>query len=360
MNLKSPYFSIIIALYNAEKYLDACLSSILSQNFSDFEVVLVDDGSTDASPTICKNFEKSYSQIRYYRKENGGPLSARIFGSMHALGTYILFCDADDFYFSRNTLLYLHKITVNSNISLVQFGYYNKYNHMKRKMSAVSECTSVQREEFYSNDYPRLLCSFWDVSKLTVTVWDKCYHRDLLKFLPDYSSLDYVFMGDDLILNLFLLEHCQTAFFSPELLYVHQACVGFSTRYSKSTMQDLNIIKRYQLAFLEKWNNPSFDTARRVLFSEVAGWFYLYVKESLKHLDRDEVIHMIRDTLNLESFLATRDYYLHESSENWEAVSLLKFGDANLYVEKAIKNNDNSIPLKTRLLNLLKKVYRTI
>ena len=72
-----PIFSIIVPVYNMEKYLDECISSILGQSFSDFELILIDDGSTDNSPSICDEFETKDSRIRTIHKPNGGVCSAR-------------------------------------------------------------------------------------------------------------------------------------------------------------------------------------------------------------------------------------------------------------------------------------------
>ena len=87
-----PNISIIIPVYNVETYLADCLDSILAQTFESFEVILVDDGSTDGSPAIAQKYADAHSeQIRYYRKENGGPGLARNFGISKAKGDYLMF-----------------------------------------------------------------------------------------------------------------------------------------------------------------------------------------------------------------------------------------------------------------------------
>lgn len=92
-----PNISIIIPVYNVEAYLADCLDSILAQTFESFEVILVDDGSTDGSPAIAQKYADAHSeQICYYRKENGGPGLARNFGISKAKGDYLMFVDSDD------------------------------------------------------------------------------------------------------------------------------------------------------------------------------------------------------------------------------------------------------------------------
>lgn len=89
--------SIIVAIYNVDKYLDKCIESIVSQKYKDIEVILVDDGSLDASPTICDNWAKKDKRIKVIHKKNGGVSSARNAGMKIAKGEYITFVDGDDF-----------------------------------------------------------------------------------------------------------------------------------------------------------------------------------------------------------------------------------------------------------------------
>lgn len=92
-----PTVSIIVPVYNAENYLHKCINSLLSQNFSDFELILVNDGSKDKSGEICDEYAKNDNRIKVIHKENGGVSSARNRGLDEAQGKYIMFCDSDDY-----------------------------------------------------------------------------------------------------------------------------------------------------------------------------------------------------------------------------------------------------------------------
>lgn len=98
-------YSIIIPVYNASKTLNRCVKSILNQSFSDYEIILVNDGSKDNSLKICDDFSKKYENIKSINKPNGGASSARNKGLDNAVGDYILFVDSDDYvnenYFSE-------------------------------------------------------------------------------------------------------------------------------------------------------------------------------------------------------------------------------------------------------------------
>ena len=93
---ENPRISIIVPVYNVDKYLSQCLDSILAQTYSDFEVLLVDDGSTDGSGTICDNFALKDSRLKVFHKANGGVSSARNLGLDNARGEWVVFVDSDD------------------------------------------------------------------------------------------------------------------------------------------------------------------------------------------------------------------------------------------------------------------------
>lgn len=89
-------FSIIVPVYNVEKYLSQCIDSILAQTFKDFELLLVDDGSSDSSPLICDEYAAKDNRIKVFHKNNGGVSSARNLGIEHSIGKWLYFVDADD------------------------------------------------------------------------------------------------------------------------------------------------------------------------------------------------------------------------------------------------------------------------
>ena len=102
----NPKVSIVVPAFNVEQYLGACIDSILGQSFSDFELLIVDDGSVDDTASIAGFYEASDSRVRVLHKSNGGLSSARNYGVRFSRGTFILFVDADD-YIDRNYLVAL-------------------------------------------------------------------------------------------------------------------------------------------------------------------------------------------------------------------------------------------------------------
>lgn len=89
--------SVIIPVYNAEKYICECLDSVLAQTFKSIQIIAIDDGSTDKTPQILDEYAKKHENIEVYHQKNAGIAKARQAGYSHAVGNYISWCDADDF-----------------------------------------------------------------------------------------------------------------------------------------------------------------------------------------------------------------------------------------------------------------------
>lgn len=118
-----PMISVIVPVYNTEKYLDRCIQSILAQTYSNFELLLVDDGSTDSSGAICDRYAEQDSRVRVFHKVNGGASTARNMGLDNAKGEYLIFLDADDYWFEDAALEQLHNIAIKNNLDIIRGEY---------------------------------------------------------------------------------------------------------------------------------------------------------------------------------------------------------------------------------------------
>jgi glycosyltransferase involved in cell wall biosynthesis len=130
-----PLISIIIPVYNVKRYLSDCIDSVLSQEYANFECILVDDGSTDGSVVICDEFARQDSRIQVIHKENGGLSDARNTGLQRAGGIYVMFMDSDDFWSSRHVLSNLVQLFNGKvNYDFIQFNcsyYYTRRRKYK-------------------------------------------------------------------------------------------------------------------------------------------------------------------------------------------------------------------------------------
>lgn len=118
-----PAVSVIVPVYNVEKYLSTCLDSILNQSFTDYELLLIDDGSTDSSGQICEEYAKKNERIRVFHKPNGGLSSARNLGICNAQGRFLLFVDSDDYILTSDGFLEIVDYTEELSLDVVRFEY---------------------------------------------------------------------------------------------------------------------------------------------------------------------------------------------------------------------------------------------
>ncbi len=114
--------SIVVPVYNVEKYLSQCVESILNQTYKNLEIILVDDGSTDKSSIICDDFKLKDNRIKVIHKKNGGLSSARNMGIDVATGDYVMFIDSDDYYLSNYAISKIVENLCESNADILTFG----------------------------------------------------------------------------------------------------------------------------------------------------------------------------------------------------------------------------------------------
>ncbi len=164
--------SVIVPIYNSEAYLDRCIQSVLEQTCNDFELLLIDDGSTDSSGTICDAYAVKDSRVRVFHKENAGVSSARNLGLDNAQGEYITFCDADD-YVAPDWLAAYRKAMA-ENVDLAIQGYYSIEG-----VNAIAK--SLQPYQGTGVEAKRQLISSLFSQEVYYYLWVKLFRRDLLE-----------------------------------------------------------------------------------------------------------------------------------------------------------------------------------
>ena len=179
---KIPKISIIVPVYNVENYLKNCIESILSQTFKDFEIILVNDGSTDTSYDICKYYLNIDSRVKVINKVNEGVSSARNTGLDVAIGEYIGFVDSDD-YIHPQMYEILYNYISNTQSDIAQCDYkktYNTYDKESVNFIKLDEDTIGKSILQYSNI--ESLNQFYDKHGMKFTpAWNKLYRKELFK-----------------------------------------------------------------------------------------------------------------------------------------------------------------------------------
>ena len=194
--------SIIVPVYNSEKYLNTCIKSLLNQNYPDVEVILVNDGSTDSSVSICNKYNKKYQRVRLINQKNQGPSVARNQGIMNARGEYIQFVDSDDFIEIDMTDKLVKAIE--EKVELVICGYKVIYEG--------KDITSVWKqpiEKKYSRN--EFLMSFgkYYIDNFINSLWNKLYSINIINEF-NLSFKENISLGEDLLFNIEYIKRCNS------------------------------------------------------------------------------------------------------------------------------------------------------
>jgi hypothetical protein len=250
----------------------------------------------------------------------------------------------------------IRDIISSGDCDVLQFAHIVKYNHLTHKVRKTESKLQIDRDKFIAEEYPLLLTSNNEKAHLTLNVWNKVYKRQLLNALPAADHAERLFWGDDLVFNLITLKDCQSIIFVPTPLYVYRDSTGGTNRFSKREMEDVNIIKRYQLLYLEDYEGTNKDYLRSLIHQETACWLGAWVKEGIKQLNEIELVDSINEILMLPSIKQARDYYLYENSLNWKAITLLREADPYKYIKWAKESSDSKKSFKQSLKDLYKRI----
>lgn len=154
-NNKLPLVSFIVPVYNVEKYIAVCIESIINQKEDNYELILVDDGSTDNSLNTCKSYAKKNNKIRVVHKSNGGLVSARKYGLKYAKGEYIACIDGDD-WIENNYLSVINNILKKGNPDIIGFNF-KKVGRNKEKPMLYFRNNEYNKEKIEKEIYPELI-----------------------------------------------------------------------------------------------------------------------------------------------------------------------------------------------------------
>ena len=177
----NPFLSIVIPIYNAESYLPCCLDSILAQHFTDYEVILVDDGSTDRSPAICDAYAAGHSQIRCLHQANSGHTAARQKGVRASLGTYIAFVDSDDWVAPE---MYDRMCTAarDTGADIVHCNYTSVMAHKEKLCGIPFPSGFYDKKRLMETVYPNMIYfGTFFVFGIAPNLWNKLFRRSLLE-----------------------------------------------------------------------------------------------------------------------------------------------------------------------------------
>lgn len=229
-------FSVIVPVYNVEKYLCECIDSILAQKYMDFELVLVDDGSTDTSGTICDKYALNDSRIKVIHKENGGLISARRAGLHIAAGQYICFVDADDM-IACDLLQKIYAVISKFSSDIITFKWMNIDSSGK---PLHEEAPVFPEGEVGKEVYFQKMLSSASLNSLC----KKICRRTLFDADKDYSCFYSIRNGEDLLQTIPLVYRARSFYYLVQPLYLYRSNPDSIThRYRGDEYKVLNTVR---------------------------------------------------------------------------------------------------------------------
>lgn len=205
-------FSIIVPVYNAEIYLNECIESVIAQSYSDYELILVDDGSKDSSGEICDFYAEKHDNIKVIHQKNCGQSRARYNGMVMAKGKYILFLDSDD-YWDENLLSEIKSTIDKTNADIIMF------NALRINGDHVTKFKPIFKEESETNIISKDECIYITLStSLNNALWKKAIKYEIIDLEKISKTLDLK-LSEDLMQSIIMLDGARKIAYIDKYLY---------------------------------------------------------------------------------------------------------------------------------------------
>jgi hypothetical protein len=292
-------YSVIIPVYNVEKYINRCLKSILSQRYNDLEIILIDNGSTDRSGSICDIYANEDANISVYHIENHGVGSARNFGLSKARGEFIYFVDSDDYLVGNLFAEFEDKLT--PDLDLLVFSYYNSFEQ---------EMTEKNRKKKilpYNGSYDKYDFSkiFKDLflSDMLYTVWNKLYRREFL--IENNISFEKYELGEDVRFNLNAYRNVNKVYLSQDSYYVYvigrkgSAMSSYNPKRLQYQLQELELVD----SLLKDWNIDSSNLDNTVKARILMSNIHNISKQKLPVIKKVKLVKEICKSKDMADFI---------------------------------------------------------
>lgn len=288
-------FSIIIPVYNVEKYLNECVESVLNQTYKNMEIILVDDGSTDSSPKICDNYLEQDNRIKVIHKKNGGASSARNVGIKNMTGDYVLFMDSDDFWDNNRVLENLSTIISNENADVICYGYKEFYEKTKESKHVI-RIPEVSFDGLSSEDRLEILLSngIFTSSACCKTIKTKLIFDNDIYFVERITSEDIDWCAR-------ILLNAKTYSLYNDYFYVYRqrdGSITHSIKYENLEMLSNNIIKC--INFAEKVEEGRF---KDLYLNYVAYQYITFLHASFLCEKNDKIKYLVDKMKNYRYLL---------------------------------------------------------
>ena len=283
-------FSIIIPVYNTEKYLSRCLDSVVNQTFRDIEIIIVNDASQGNCKEIVEEYLKKDNRIKYIEhSENKSLLQARRTGNINSTGKYIMYVDSDD-EIEINACEEIYKIVSKEDFDIISFGTKVISND---KTKFIGWALSTNRFNINS----KFLLAEVINQRISHNMWNKVFHRRIIEKLIEYISDIRIMNAEDMLQCLIAFYFSKSYKVIQKPLYIYYADIGVSNKNTNEidkTKYDY-LCKSTKIALDEFYNfliKVKSNTAYGFLFSKLYFNQYNYLFEKIKN-DNEEYINII-------------------------------------------------------------------
>ncbi len=208
LNSEEKSVSIIVPIYNAEKYLDKCLSSIINQTYQNIEVLLIEDGSTDNSLDICVEWEKKDSRIKIWHQENRGVSSARNKGIEMSNGKYLLFVDADD-YVDKT---YVQSLYEKMDMADIVICGYSRVAEIQKQI-LIGEEGFLSREDLFYH----VVCT----NVIHGSACNKMFRKNIIED-RNIKFYENIAVGEDMVFVIEYLQYCRSYYYLNKAIYFYR------------------------------------------------------------------------------------------------------------------------------------------
>ena len=254
--MSTANLSIIMPVYNSEKYLEESINSILCQNYEDFELIVIDDGSTDSSSAICQKFAQTDTRVRYIRQENSGSQVARNNALDIASGNYIAFVDSDDTVEPHIYDILIKNLEENdADVSVCNFS-----------MSKEALGVNPNRQQFVitgsGNILEALVGHGSNLPKLQGYLFNKVYKKEILN---KHRMNSLINMGEDGLFNMHVMQDCNKAVYENSILYYYRWSENSLTNtHSRAYVKWKKDVDGYDMVLQDEDNPFIVDYSRRM------------------------------------------------------------------------------------------------
>lgn len=233
--------SIVVPVYNTKDYLIRCIESILEQSFQDWELLLVDDGSTDESGSICDEYALKDNRIRVFHSENGGAATARNFGVSQACGEYVCFVDSDDS-LPENSLTLLFENSNRNDYDITIGGYTRLFDNGDKNYCGFRDEEYIGDKFLYS-----LLSGNWKLSGPVAKLFKRSLFANEMPNIPKDIRV-----GEDLLMNVCLACRVKHVLLIPFSVYNYHQVASSATHTFKYSIQYIRLYLRLLENILKK------------------------------------------------------------------------------------------------------------